>query len=419
MCFHPHSAPIPFALQTDHQKGNKMTWRNWTSGFIAVLTLSIYTTPLDAMQEMNATWKNGLRFSTADGENSISLGGRLQIDAGFFSEESGIDAEQDGVEMRRARLAIAGVIGGNVEFKTQYDFGGGDADFKDAYVGLKDAGFLGHVRIGQLKEPMGLEWATSSKYITFAERSFTSAINPGRNTGLLSIHSLGADDNGSVAIGYFKDVDGFGNGQEDDQSSLTGRVTYLPFFEGSGQRLLHLGASFSRRDSSKGVVRYQADSLSHMGADIVDSGDISSASADLFGAEVAYLQGPWSAQAELITSTLEDDSKVTAWYAQGSYFLSGESRPYKKSTASFSRVKPKNNYGKDGSGAIEVAIRVQEIDLEEILSNENAEALSIGINWYLNANARVMFNAIQASPDAASLYGNDVHSYVMRFAVNF
>ncbi len=66
-----------------------------------------------------------------------------------------------------------------------------------------------------------------------------------------------------------------------------------------------------------------------------------------------------------------------------------------------------------------MAIRVQEIDLEEILSNENAEALSIGINWYLNANARVMFNAIQASPDAASLYGNDVHSYVMRFAVNF
>ena len=321
--------------------------------------------------------------------------------------------------MRRARLAIAGVIGGNVEFKTQYDFGGGDADFKDAYVGLKDAGFLGHVRIGQLKEPMGLEWATSSKYITFAERSFTSAINPGRNTGLLSMHSLGADDNGSVAIGYFKDVNGYGNGQEDDQSSLTGRVTFLPFVEDSGQRLLHLGASFSKRDSSEGSVRYHADSLSHMGEDIVDSGLFSSASTDLFGAEVAYLQGPWSAQAELITSTLEDDSEVTAWYAQGSYFLSGEIRPYKKSTASFSRIKPKNNYGKDGSGALEVAIRVQEIELEEMLSNENAEALSIGINWYLNANSRVMFNVIQASPDAASGYGNDVHSYVMRFAVNF
>ena len=403
-----------------------MTLRNWISGFLAILTLSISMTPLDAMQEMNVTWKNGLRFSTADGENSISLGGRLQIDAGFFSVAAGVApepdspyVEKDGVEMRRARLAIAGVIGGNVEFKTQYDFGGGDADFKDAYVGLKDAGFLGHIRVGQLKEPMGLEEATSSKYITFAERSFTSAINPGRNTGLLSMHSLGADDNGSVAIGYFKDVDGFGDGQEDDQSSLTGRVTYLPLFEDSGHRLLHLGASFSTRDSSGGSVRYHADSLSHMGVDIVDSGDISSASADLFGAEVAYLTGPWSVQAELITSTLEDDSEVTAWYAQGSYFLSGESRPYKKSTASFSRVKPKNNYGKDGSGAIELAIRVQEIELQEMNDDENAEALSIGINWYLNANARVMFNVIDASPDAASGYGNDVNSYVMRFAVNF
>jgi hypothetical protein len=31
----------------------------------------------------------------------------------------------------------------------------------------------------------------------------------------------------------------------------------------------------------------------------------------------------------------------------------------------------------------------------------------------------VMFNVIDASPDADSGYGNDVNSYVMRFAVNF
>ncbi|MDE0959853.1 MAG: porin [Planctomycetota bacterium] len=399
--------------------------RSWTLRFVTLLTITLFPSGLEAMQEMNATWKNGLRLSTADGANSISIGGRFQMDAGFFNEVDavegivGLEREQDGVEMRRARLAIAGVIGGNVEFKTQYDFGGGDADFKDAYVGLTDAGFLGHVRVGQLKEPMGLEWATSSKYITFAERSFTSAINPGRNTGLLSMHSLGTEDHGSVAIGYFKDVDGYGNGQEDHQSSLTGRVTYLPIFEDNGNHLLHLGASFSSRDASEGQVRYHSDSLSHMGADIVDSGDILSASADLLATEIAYLQGPWSVQAEMITSTLEDDSEVTAWYAQGSYFLSGENRPYKKSTASFSRVKPTNNYGKNGHGAIELAIRMQEIELEEMNPDENAEALSIGINWYLNANARVMFNIINASPDAASVYGNDVNSYVMRFAVNF
>ena len=126
-----------------------------------------------------------------------------------------------------------------------------------------------------------------------------------------------------------------------------------------------------------------------------------------------------SVQAEFVSSTIDDDSQVTAWYLQGSYFLSGESRSYKKSAGAFARVKPTSNYGDDGNGAIELAIRLQEIDLDEMAAGENAEALSMGINWHFNPNTRVMFNVINASPDEASSYGSDVTSYVMRFAVNF
>lgn len=383
-----------------------------------IFLFSFIVADANAMQSMSGNWKNGLSFTSDDGQTKIGFGGRLQVDYGFFSEENGVDVEQDGTEMRRARFAVAGVIGGNVEFKTQYDFAGGDADFKDAYIGLKDAGFLGKLRVGQQYEPMGLETLTSSKYITFAERSFTSALAPGRNTGILSSHSL-ADDLGTFSFGYFRDVNGYGNGQEDDQGSLTARVTYLPIYEDGGNQLLHLGASISSRDTSGGVVEYHSDSLSHLGADIVDTGDIASDGVDLFGAELAYVQGPMSVQAEFVSSTLDDDSEVTAWYLQGSYFVTGESRAYKKSAASFSRVKPTSNYGDDGNGAIELAIRMQEIELDEMTAGENAEALSMGINWHLNPNARVMFNIINASPDEASAYGNDVTSYVMRFAVNF
>ena len=78
-----------------------------------------------------------------------------------------------------------------------------------------------------------------------------------------------------------------------------------------------------------------------------------------------------------------------------------------------------NNYGDGGKGALELAIRIQEIDLDEMSAGENAEALSIGVNWHLNPNARVKFNVINASPDKASAYGNDVTCYVLRFGVNF
>ncbi len=63
----------------------------------------------------------------------------------------------------------------------QYDFAGGDADFKDVYVGLKKLPGVGTLKVGHFKEAFGLEELTSSKYITFIERSLpTEAFAPSR-----------------------------------------------------------------------------------------------------------------------------------------------------------------------------------------------------------------------------------------------
>ncbi len=398
----------------------------FVSIIVTILSLGVTTQQVSAKQAMEVNWKNGLQFSTPDGEIQIAIGGRLQVDFGFFSEEdvvdeeqNDVDPEQDGVEMRRARLGVSGVIGGNIEFKTEYDFAGAKVAFKDAWVGLKDAAFLGRLRIGHQKEPMGLETLTSSKYISFLERSFTSALTPSRNTGILSSHSLGEENQGTFSIGYFKDADGSANSQDDDQSSVTSRVTYLPLYEHAGKKLLHLGVSISARDSSDESVTYGSDSLAHLGKDIVSAVVVDVDRVNLFGVEAAYVQGPFSLQGELVTSSIDDDIEASAWYVQGSYFVTGESRPYKKTAGSFSSIEPLNNYGDDGTGAIELAVRMQEIDLDEMVAGESAEALSLGVNWHLNPNARVKFNIIDASPDKASEYGNDVTCYVMRFEINF
>jgi len=361
-----------------------------------------------SMQDMNVNWKNGLRISSPDGDVKLSIGGRVQVDFGFFSEQDGVDVESDGSEIRRARIAFAGVIGNNVEFKTQYDFAGGDADFKDAYVGLLEAGVFGKVRVGQQYEPFGLETLTSSKYITFAERSFTSAIAPGRNMGILSMQSLGESDFGTLSFGYFRDANGYGIGQEDDQYALTGRITAAPIQNKETQQFLHFGLGVSSRTASNDSVQYKSDALAHLSEDII-SASMATENVDLL---------PLSFQAEFVQSSL-DEAEATSWYLQGSYFLTGESRAYKTSSGIFSRVKPNNNYGPDGAGAIEVALRIQEMDLEEMLAGESAEAVSIGVNWHLNPNARVMFNLVNAAPSENSAYGNDVTSFVTRFAVNF
>ena len=133
---------------------------------IVTSTLLFTSQSVSGQDAMSPIWKNGLGFSTADGKNKINIAGRLQIDTGFFSEEDGVDVEEDGVRMRRARLSLSGVINGNIEFKTQYGFTGGDADFKDFYMGFLNKGsmpgVISKIRVGQQYEPFGLETLISS-----------------------------------------------------------------------------------------------------------------------------------------------------------------------------------------------------------------------------------------------------------------
>lgn len=115
-------------------------------------------------------WKDGLRLDSNDGSIKLKIGGRLQNDYTFFAEDGDIERRlgedfDDGTEFRRARFYFSGTIYNDIVFKTQYDFAGGDVDFKDVYVGFKNVPYVGNVRIGQFKEPFSLEELTSSNYI--------------------------------------------------------------------------------------------------------------------------------------------------------------------------------------------------------------------------------------------------------------
>ena len=49
-------------------------------------------------------------------------------------------------------MYFSGTIYDDIDFKVQYDFAGGDADFTDIYLGMKNVPYVGHVRVGQFKE---------------------------------------------------------------------------------------------------------------------------------------------------------------------------------------------------------------------------------------------------------------------------
>jgi phosphate-selective porin OprO/OprP len=365
----------------------------------------------DADTTLRLYWKDGLRMETTDKQFKFKIGGRIMNDWAFFDVDNEIkvatgDDHDDGTEFRRARLYLAGEVYSNVIFKAQYDLAAGDTDFNDVYIGLKNLGPLGTIRVGHFFEPVGLEQNTSSKYITFMERSLTTPFTPARNTGLM-INNTCADDKVTWAVGAFRDTDDFGDSTDDNWNFST-RVTGTPLVDDDA--LVHLGFSFRHGTPNDTALRLRQRPSAHMAARWVDTQDAAGVdmaidTTETFGGEVAAVVGPASFQAEYLHMLSDsaggaavNDPEFRAYYVMGSFFVTGESRSYNAKKGIFGRVKPHSNFGiESGPGAIELALRFATIDL-----TDNGAAggemwdVTAGVNWYLNPNTRVTLNYVHA-----------------------
>jgi phosphate-selective porin OprO/OprP len=337
--------------------------------------------------------------------NEVKFGGRIMYDISLW--ETIIDDEvtqMTGVEFRRVRFFNSGKLFGNTNYKLQLDYSGGVISYKDVWIELEGLPFDGSLRVGHFKEPFRLEALTSSKYITFMERALPNAFSPERNTGVM--YQLNLKDKISIQAGLFRESDIYGNDINSTSNvNATARVTYLVIND--DHKLLHLGAAVSKRQNSDNTYGFSVRPENHLGTKLLTVSFENVDETNITGFEIAYISGPLSLQGEYILTTVSSESwgssfmdlniehELSGYYAQLSYFLTGESRAYKSSYAGFNRVKPINNYGSNGNGAIELVARLSKMDLSK--SNMGTlDDTTIGINWYLNPNTRVMLNYVLA-----------------------
>ena len=319
----------------------------------------------------------------------IKFGGRIMYDMAVWGDSA---MDNAGTEFRRVRFYNSGKLYGNVKYKLQLDFAGGEIAFKDVWMELGVLGGVGKLRVGHFKESLRLEALTSSKYITFMERALPISLSPERNTGAMYHTTFG--EKISLQTGVFRQGDSFGNDKESTNNiNITSRITYLAMNNDS--KILHLGASNSIRKNSSHSYGFSARAENHLGNKLmsVDFEDVDKT--NILGGEIAYVNNALSVQAEYLQATVigSTETELSSYYGQISYFLTGESRPYKSSLDGFSRVEPNNNYGGDGKGAIELVARVSNMDLTA--SNEGSlDDITVGINWYLNPHTRVMLNYV-------------------------
>jgi phosphate-selective porin OprO/OprP len=385
---------------------------------------------------LRAYWKEGFYLESAGGAFKFKVGGRvdnhwavseaggLEDDFGIAPAPGGTPANRTenledldtGTEFRRARIALEGTLYNVVPFKMEYDFAGGDANFKDVWIGVTGIPGIAMIRAGHMKEPFSLEELTSSKFISFLERSLPNVFAPDRNTGI-GVFFEAFEQRMTWAVGGFRDADNFGNGFGDDSLyNITGRITGLPWYEDGGRHLVHLGLSYSHQFRNDDSIRYRRKPEADLfGVNLVDTRlafpgptgttttDLRTDGVNLLNPEFALVVAPFSLQGETIHSfvdtTTGDNPSFYGLYIYATYFLTGEFRSYKLAEAAFDRVRPNHNFlSSDGGwGAWEVLARFSRLDLDDGVARGGVlNDVTLGLNWYLNPNVKVMLNYVFA-----------------------
>ena len=368
-----------------------------------------------ASADWKSKWSNGHKIESEDGDFKLKFGGRIQADYHFEDCDPGLSCDGDGFEFRRARLFFSGTIYEKIEFKAQYDFAGGDAEFKDVWIGLKTG--KGKVKFGHYKEPFSLEELTSSKYLAFLERSLNNVFASGRNSG---IGFEGKSDRVTWGVGAYYDADGFGVSTNEDNINLTGRVVFRPLFEDKGRNMFHIGVAATQKDRASSI-RFRVRPEAHFTNRFVDTGSFAADDALILGLELAGVHDSfwWAAeynQADVSTPA-GGDPTFDGGYVQVGYVFGDNYRRYKTSSGTFDRQKPDSNWGKDGGkGAWEIALRYSTVDLTDAgISGGEEDNLTLGVNWYPNPATRLMINYVMADVKDAA----DADFVLVRWQVDF
>jgi len=354
-----------------------------------------------APADFRVFWKDGLKMESGDGNFTAHIRGRMFFDMDWADSDSPLipsseDITQNHIGFSAARLGVEGTMYKNVIYKIEYGFESGEATAKDVFIGLKNVGG-GNLLFGHMKRPFGLNELTSSRFIAFTTRAPSSdAFAPGRDSGISWHRNFGEGDKMWWGVGTFFNTDSQGQSSGQGGWGLSTRFVWMAIENADRDMILTVGVSFQYQD-----LRMDGQQVTYTvsaGSGIATSSVTVGAESEIrYGVEIAFRMKALHAQAEFFWATpsalVGDDPTFSGFYAQVGYFLTGESRMWKKSSMTWDRTAPKANFwtGDGGRGAWEVAIRYDGTDLEDsgIDGGENNQ-LSVSVNWYWNPNARMM-----------------------------
>lgn len=340
-----------------------------------------------------------LILQSKDGSFKYMLDARLYLDAAVYNEDEDVIDLHSGSEIRRMRFAIKATLWKHWRAEIDFDFAGNEVDIKDAYMayaGVENMLF----KVGQFRSPFSLEELTTSRYISFIERGLPNAFPTGRLLGF-GVYKWGR--NWQAAFGVFNqeagDIDEEEGENSDEGLAYVGRFTIAPLLK--GHNVLHLGGSYAYKttDAFTEKMRFRGYDESKISKiRFLSTGKVKDVDhVSMIGLESVLQFGPLHIQGEYMNAAVsrladsdEPDYKLSGGYVFASFFLTGDSMPYYADQGEFGRVKPKRK-----GGAFELLARYSWLDLNDLengIEGGKGNNVTLGLNWYMNPNCKLMLN---------------------------
>lgn len=376
----------------------------------------------DAVAGLRAGVDNYRPFlRSADGDVQVTLGGRLHVD---------YDAVEDGARtltgtplvdrflVRRARLELGGTFFKWIDLSVEAEVTNNPA-LNDGFLDLRFAPEAA-LRVGQFKQPFSLEELTSDNLIDFVERSVVNELAPSRDVGAMLWGNLLG---GVVSYGVSaSNGTGLNTADNNDAKDLNGRLVLAPFKTTGLAWLKGLQVAGDVTWGDEGTLATaQGRTMARTSNRFVFfAAQPARGNRTRWGTDLLWVAGPASLKFEYDRQTNQrkrlattggdlDDVTATGWYAAATYVLTGEDKAASGLVVPRRLFIPEN--GRMGPGAWEVALRWAELAFDSDdpvdffdgniangitggrrTAENGVEALTVGLNWYLNARLRYTLN---------------------------
>ena len=400
---------------------------------------------------------NGVQIEDPSGQWGLRLTARFQADYRKFSADAAL---VDTFAIRRARLGIGLNLPNRVSVFTEGEFafgsgGGGtaqNANLQQGYVEYAPYAAT-KVRLGQFKPQYSLENMTSPWHLDFMERAFHAQLlqNFAYDRGVM-VHGtpfMGAYYGMSFMNGTANNTDELQRTAADasaDNKDLIFRLAAnaAPWIE-NAESVIHVGGDWRTANvanatgsatsngylapsfitEARGLTFFAPEEFNSLAPLMSDE-----ITRTIMGGEFALAWREFKFQTEHHVANYQVKENATgttfsrdikAGYLSANWLVTGESFSDAYVNGAFGRIRPKQNFGSGGWGAVQMGLRYSYVDASDF-SNSNpintgrpasssgtnpnvtsltnkATAITLGLKWMPDPYAAIFLNVIQTNFD--------------------